>query len=48
MTGGHSIQGVILPSDTGPLGVARGIKGSGTGLTFDPLQLLSDLQKISE
>ena len=21
----------------GPLGVARGIKGSGTGLTFDPL-----------
>ena len=23
--------------------VARGIKGSGTGLTFDPLQILSDL-----
>ena len=36
---------------SGPLGVARGIKGSRTGLTFDPLRLLSDLirkQKISE
>ena len=34
-----------------PLGAARGMKGSGTGLTFDPLRLLSDLirkQKISE
>ena len=33
----------------GPLGVARGIKGSGNGMNFDPLQLLSDLirkQKI--
>ena len=28
---------------SGPLGVARGMKGSGTGLTFDPLRLLSDL-----
>ena len=27
----------------GPLGVARGIKVSGTGLTFDPFRLLSDL-----
>ena len=35
----------------GPLGVARGIKGSGTGLTFNPLRLLSDFirkQNISE
>ena len=30
---------------SGPLGVARGIKGSGTGLTFDPLRLLSYLIK---
>ena len=33
----------------GPLGVGRGIKGNGTGLTFDSLLLLSDLirkQKI--
>ena len=28
---------------SGPLGVARGIKETGTGLTFDPLWLLSDL-----
>ena len=27
----------------GLLGVARGIKGSGTGLTFDPLRLFSGL-----
>ena len=36
---------------SGPLGVARSIKGSGTDLTLDPLRLLSDLirkQKISE
>ena len=33
------------------LRASRGIKGSGTGLTFDPLRLLSDLirkQNISE
>ena len=35
----------------GPLGVARAIKGSGAGLTFDPLRLPSDLirkQKYSD